>query len=516
MQADIQQCQEEKVQEKDQDQNQAQEGILFKKPFKRKTFKYKNFTKKIYSCPAALNKLFHINEISPIVSEFLQTLGKQECQYWRKCQHTFKGWVREACNDFMILTDLKIELKCTLTPSCLNYIQQTYPSCFHAAPKSLEHLLICIIDYTLIPHISGPYHTSIAKFELELSVNHLKIIYCDRLSMKDIETNDDSTSHFKNRRMAACDNTVRVRGHHTQIVQNQSLIPLVRYFLHHQAKVNVYQDFKFEQKLPDIGLIVERKPEKQEEMIQMRNTQDILCAQVESINDRYLEGDLQSIAQSELENAYSPLTQEELAPQVTSIDQQVMQSKLNTQTLLSQFEESEILRMCENLLDDSDFKYDAADVEMEDLSEPKPSIEQHTLTFADFQGQTQMRENTFAEYQGNTQVVLNPETIINSTQQQYYPEQSQSNLFNSQEQLIARVNRDCLRSRVHEMLFKKKWKRLTVQEQFFFGKTKFIQNQRNLGVNLLQLSDYNQKQSQAFENDLLDLKRDTLKRICIT
>lgn len=116
-----------------------------------------------------------------------------------------------------------------------------YPQCLHLTPESLDRLLITVIDYQIRPLVEGQLHTSLGKFGIEFVVDRLKIIYCDRFALSDIEP----MPLYSTRRRPL------------DLTQHQLSIPYIRYFLHTQARANAYHLYKFDEML-EIGAFVEK------------------------------------------------------------------------------------------------------------------------------------------------------------------------------------------------------------------------------------------------------------------
>lgn len=241
--------------------------------------------------------------------------------------------MREANQHSFTITDFRTEITCTLSPSCLNYIEESYPSCFHNAPRSLERLIVNISDYTLVPRTQGKYTTTIVKFDFEMRVHHLRIIYCDRFQQADIEPPNVVSPGPRSE-------MVRIRRQ-TRITQNQQIIPYIRYYMHHQAKVNAFSEFQRESVLPIstfLGSPIKKADlsEKRSEKLQVeRSSQEI--AEIRRAVNEMKPGDCSSVTASEVEAGTASPKRDDTV-------------EMSTQSILSQLDENEIFEACHDEL----------------------------------------------------------------------------------------------------------------------------------------------------------------------
>ncbi|CDW84008.1 UNKNOWN [Stylonychia lemnae] len=147
----------------------------------------------------------------------------------------------------MILTDFFVEIPCRLTIKGAQYIRDTYPLCFKNVPYSLERMIINVTDYQIKTNICRNYSTSLQNFDIVIWIDQLKIVFCERLRPEDLDPKLNNPN--SNQRM--------MYSHRARtITQNYHCISSIKYFLHHQAKVNAQQEFKFDQ-LQDIQTFVD-------------------------------------------------------------------------------------------------------------------------------------------------------------------------------------------------------------------------------------------------------------------
>eukprot|EP00347_Sterkiella_histriomuscorum_P021259 403334637 len=166
-------------------------------------------------------------------------------QYFRAYVREIKTQVeKEKVYNQIILTDFLLDVSCMLTDNCHRQFKSKYPRCFKNTPYSLDKLIVQVNDYEIVTYVNHKYGVNLSNFDVRIVINEIKIVYGDRLKPEDVDYLNKQKVYSSQAK---------------QVNQYQPLLQSIKYYIHHLAKVQIYDDCRNAMNLPKASIFIDQQ-----------------------------------------------------------------------------------------------------------------------------------------------------------------------------------------------------------------------------------------------------------------